>query len=284
LAEAAIKAGCEVWIQSRNRDSLNAVGGVPVGRRIDGDLDGVGWHSRLEGDWDYAVNLVSSAGGGLEGYKRSYIEGNRSIREWAAGRRVGRFLYTSATSVYPQSDGRWVTEADVPEVEALSPSGALLRQSEEETLAADCFGSRIVARLAGIYGPGRHLYLNRLKDGAASIPGDGTAWLNLIHLKDIVTALMTLLECPRLDEAEVFNVVDDRPSRKQEIVDWLAAELGMEPIPFDPTLQGRRSSRRMSPAGLPNRRVRNERLKRMTGWAPAFRDFRAGYRDILGRS
>ncbi len=114
--------------------------------------------------------------------------------------------------------------------------------------------------------------------------GDGTAWLNLIHLKDIVSALMTLLGSPRLDDAEVFNVVDDRPSRKQEIVDWLATELGMEPIPFDPTLQGRRSSRRMSPAGLPNRRVRNGRLKRMTGWAPAFRDFRAGYRDILGRS
>lgn len=284
LAEAAVKGGCEVWIQSRNAASLEAVDGVAKARRVVGNLHDRDWHGKLVGDWDYGVNLVSSAGGGLEGYRTSYLEGNRSIREWAGQRRVGRFLYTSATSVYPQSGGEWVEEEDVPDEGRLSSSGALLRQSEQELLESGVFGEAVVARLAGIYGPGRHLYLNSLREGAESIPGDGSGWLNLIYLKDIIGALVRLLEFPMEERTAVFNVVDDEPSRKQDIVDWLAAELGVDTVPFDPSRQGARAARRVSGGKLPNRRVSNRQLKEITGWAPEYADFRSGYRDILGRN
>ncbi len=284
LAETVVKRGCEVWIQSRNVASLEAVGGIAKERRVEGNLHDRYWHGRLQGDWDYGVNLVSSAGGGLEGYRTSYLEGNRSIREWAGQRRVGRFLYTSATSVYPQSGGEWVGEEDVPEERQLSSSGAVLRQSELEVQESGVFGEAVIARLAGIYGPGRHLYLNRLREGAESIPGDGASWLNLIYLHDIVGALVRLLEIPMEARTAVYNVVDDGPSRKQDIVDWLAAELGVPPIPFDPARKGARASRRVSGGRLPNRRVSNRRLKEGTGWAPAYPDFRSGYRDILGQA
>mgnify|MGYP005841896273 CR=1 FL=1 len=281
LAEAALEEGCEVWIQSRNAASLEAVAGVPEACRVVGNLHEREWHGKLPGDWDYAVNLVSSAGGGLEGYRISYLEGNRSIREWARQGRVGRFLYTSATSVYPQSGGEWVDEDDVPGKEQLSSSGALLRQSELELLGSDVFAEVVIARLAGIYGPGRHLYLNSLREGADAIPGDGSSWLNLIYLKDIVGALKRLLKAPMEEQKAVYNVVDDEPSKKKEIVDWLATKLGMRPIPFDPTRKGARAARRVSGGKLPNRRVSNRRVKEVTGWAPAYPNFRMGYEDLL---
>lgn len=281
LAREAILQGWEVWIHSRNRESLSSVGEVPAGRKVAGNLHETGWHGKLTGRWDAVVNLVSSAGGGIDGYRLSYIEGNRSIRRWAESVDARRFIYSSATSVYPQTDGGWVTEADVPAPESLSANGRILREAELEILESGVFGEAVIARLAGIYGPGRHLYLNRLREGASSIPGDGAGILNLIYLPDIVSALMALLAGPLPGPREVFNVVDDAPSPKQGIVDWLAGELGMATIPFDPDATGSRAARRATGAGLPNRRISNAKLKRHLGWSPRYPDFRAGYRDIL---
>jgi nucleoside-diphosphate-sugar epimerase len=281
LAQAAVAAGWEVWIQSRNAASLAEVKAVPPERRVVGDLHSRDWHPALAGSWDLAINLVSSAGGGLEGYRLSYIEGNRSIREWAERARVRRFIYTSATSVYPQTEEEWVAEEDVPSADHLSPSGRLLREAEESVLASDCFAERVVVRLAGIYGPGRHLYLNRLREGARSLPGDGAAWLNLIYLKDIVGALLLLAAAPLPLATEVFNLVDNEPARKQDIVDWLAAETGLAAAVFDPADAGPRAARRQTQGGLPNRRVSNARIRGQLRWSPQFPDFRAGYRDIL---
>ena len=282
MAMAAVQAGWQVWIQSRNAAALEAVKSVPVERRLRCDLHSRDWHDRLPGHWDVVLNLVSSAGGGLEGYRLSYLEGNRSIAAWAASRPVGRFIYTSATSVYPQSDGSWVSETDVPsELEKLSPSGAILREAELEVLASSAFEERVVARLAGIYGPDRHLYLDRLREGASSLPGEGSAWLNLIHRDDIIDALLLLLDVPLPGPAEVFNVVDNEPARKQVIVDWLAERLGLPSIPFDPEGSGPRVGRRLSGGSLPDRRVSNARIRRFLNWQPAHPDFRAGYNSIL---
>lgn len=279
LAKSLVDNGHEVWLHSRNLESLSAVDTVPDERKVSGNLHETGWHHKLPGSWDLAYNLVSSAGGGLEGYKLSYIQGNQSIREWAAGVEVNRLIYSSATSVYPQSNGEWVGEEDVPAIEQLSSSGQVLYEAEQLVLGASEFRSRVVARLAGIYGPGRHLYLNRMCEGVTTLPGNGNAWLNLVYLKDIVSVLMQLadFDCER----DVFNVVDDLPSRKQDIVDWLAGETGSARMRFDPDEAGPRASRRTTGTGLPNRRVSNSKLKQQLDWTPSYPDYMAGYRDIL---
>ena len=119
-------------------------------RHVVADLHSRDWHGDLQGDWDVVINLVSSAGGGLDGYRLSYIEGNRSIREWAGTRQVDRFVYSSATSVYPQTDGNWVNEEDVPAIDNLSPNGAILRQAECDILDSGVFNESLILRLAPI--------------------------------------------------------------------------------------------------------------------------------------
>ncbi|MEX0326643.1 MAG: NAD-dependent epimerase/dehydratase family protein, partial [Puniceicoccaceae bacterium] len=254
---------------------------VPEERRSRADRHEPEWHGHVRGHGEVASNLVSAAGGGIEGYRLSYLEGNRSIRDWALQADVGRFIYSSATSVYPQTDGEWVDEEDVPELDRLSENGRILRQAELEILDNEVFPRRYIARLGGIYGPGRHLYLNRLREGATSLPGDGLAWLNLIYLHDIVDALMRLAEAGLPGCADIFNVVDNEPARKQAIVDWLAETLALPSIPFDPNQSGPRALRRAAGKGLPNRRISNGKLREVLGWNPRFPDFRAGYRDIL---
>lgn len=285
LADALAAAGHEVWILSRNADSLAAVTGVPERQRVQADLHTTGWHDRLPGDWDCVFNLVSSAGNGLAGYQTSYIDGNQSIITWAGARTVRRFIYTSATSVYPQCDGEWVTEADVPPLEQCSPSGQLLLQAEQLLQQSSAFATApIILRLAGIYGPGRHLYLNQLRAHASAIPGDGNAWLNLIHLDDIVDVLCRCLTAPPALNGKILNLCDDAPARKQEIVDWLAGQLGQPSIPFSADLQTARSQRRHVHGRLPNRRIANQRIRQLLNWQPRHPDFRSGYRAILATS
>jgi nucleoside-diphosphate-sugar epimerase len=142
LAEAAVKAGYAVWIHSRNPESLAAVQSVPHERHLVADLHEKDWHGQLRGHWDVVVNLVSSAGGGIEGYQLSYIDGNRSIRDWARTVEVDRFIYSSATSVYPQTGGEWVCETDVPELDRLSANGKVLRQAELEILQSEVIPRR----------------------------------------------------------------------------------------------------------------------------------------------
>lgn len=281
LAKAAVNAGWEVWIHSRNGESLTAVAEVPEERKIRANLHERDWHERLSGRWDAVVNLVSSAGGGLDGYKLSYLEGNRSILDWATGVDAKRFIYSSATSVYPQSDGSRVDEEDVPAVDQLSANGRILREAELEILESTAFTERVIARLAGIYGPGRHLYLNALRAGESALPGDGASLINLVYLKDIVSALMILMHASLPEDSGVYNIVDNLPVPKQEIVDWLADELGLPTIPFDPSLATRRATRRKSGGRLPNRRVSNEKFRKAFAWEPEFPDYRAGYRDVL---
>lgn len=281
LARAAANAGYEVWIHSRNPETLKAVSEIPLERHIVGDLHGDGWHRKLTGSWDVVFNLVSSAGGGLVGYELSYIEGNRSIMRWAASNPVKRFVYTSATSVYPQTDGEWVTEEDVPELEVLSDSGRILRRAEKEILESKVFGNQVVVRLGGIYGPGRHLYLNSLREKRTELPGDGSAFLNLIYSKDITDVLMHLAGKVDIAPSTIVNLVDDEPEQKQKIVDWLARQLGTSSLQFKPQSAGHRGARRAVVGGLPNRRVRNSRVKQLLDWEPSFPSFREGYADIL---
>lgn len=281
LARLLSRAGHEVWILSRNPEALQAVSEIPGERKIQAHLHDPDWHGRVQGDWLAVVNLVSSAGGGVDGYRISYVEGNRSILHWAASRRVERFLYTSSTSVYSQTDGSLLDEAAVPGPEGLSPTGKWLRQAEESVLANGVIEDTTVLRLGGIYGPGRHLYLNQMQEGRTVLPGDGRAWLNLIYLKDIVGLILHLLARPPQRQSRLYNVVDNHPVRKQALTDWLAAVTGLPAPRFDPELPGNRAVARSLNGRPPNRRIDNARVRRETGWTPQFPDFRAGYREIL---
>jgi nucleoside-diphosphate-sugar epimerase len=166
-------------------------------------------------------------------------------------------LYTSSTSVYAQTDGSVVTEpcpAD-PERE----TGKLLLQAEAITLAA----GGIVARLSGIYGPGRSVILQKFLTGSAIIEEDGRRFLNQIHRDDAARALFHLAASGI--RGEVFNVCDSTPLSQLECYQALAS-IFSRPLP--PT--GPRDANRKR--GWTHKRVSNAKLI-ATGWLPRFPSF-----------
>ena len=216
------------------------------------------------------LNCVSSGGGGIEDYRRNYLEGMHSVVTWLRGTRAVRaVVYTSSTSVYPQDGGVRVDESATT---GGTERAEVLLTTERTLLAAeDAAVTRIVLRLAGIYGPGRHHLLEQVRSGEAA--GRAESHLNLAYREDIAAAVWAAWRAPA--GARVYNVADDGAATKGEVVAWLAARLGVGLPRFTGVPAGGRR------AVTPDRIIANDRLKTELGWRPGCPTFRDGYEKIL---
>jgi nucleoside-diphosphate-sugar epimerase len=281
LARQALARGMQVTALTRNAEQAAALAALGA-EAIVADLAGDAWHGRIAGGAEFVVSCVSSGGGGLDGYRRSYVEGMASILAWArAFGAAGTLVYTSSTSVYPQ-DGGVIVDETAPTTGA-GERAQLLLEAEAQLYAREKTNAPavlpcqrwFVLRLAGIYGPGRHHLLEQVRAG--EIGGRGDHPLNLIHRDDIVTAVWAVLGAPPAVADEIFNVADDGAASKAEITAWLAAQIGV-PVPrfTGEPAAGRR-------AVTPDRVIANRKLKTMLGWQPHYPSFREGYANLLSR-
>lgn len=202
---------------------------------------------------DAFIHCASSGKGGAEMYQAVYVNGMRHLK---AAFPEARPLYTSSTSVYPQADGSEVDEASP--ADPGRETGRLLLEAEQEALAQ----GGAVARLAGIYGPGRSFVLKNLLEGKSGIEVTAAApdgrLLNQIHADDAASAVAHLV-AHRLEG--IYNVVDDAQTTQRECLEKLAQLFSVPTPPETAPDPGRKR-------GWTHKRVSNARL-RATGWAPA---------------
>jgi nucleoside-diphosphate-sugar epimerase len=202
---------------------------------------------------DFIVHCAASGRGGAEAYQRVYVDGCRNLSNSFPGTPL---LFTSSTSVYAQTDGSVVTEESpaIPDRE----TGHLLLEAERIIL--DAGGS--VARLSGIYGPGRSVILKKFLTGEAVIEEDGRRFLNQIHRDDAAGAIFHLATTRA---SGIFNVSDSTPLSQRTCYEKLA-EMFSRPLPPS----GPRDLNRKR--GWTHKQVSNEKL-RATGWTPNFPSF-----------
>ena len=203
---------------------------------------------------DLIVHCAASGRGGVDAYQRVYLAGCRNLTEAFPGVPL---VFTSSTSVYAQTDGSVVTE-DSPAIPARE-TGRLLLEAERLTLAA----AGVVVRLAGIYGPGRSVILQKFLAGEAVLEEDGRRFLNQIHRDDAARAIYHLATAGL--RGAVFNVCDSRPLAQ---LDCYAALSRMFARPLPPS--GPRDPNRKR--GWTHKQVSNEKL-RATGWQPQYPSF-----------
>ena len=203
---------------------------------------------------DAVVHCASSGRGGVEQYRAIYFEGAHALLEVLAPR---QFVFTSSTSVYAQINGSEVHEASVAEPDR--ETGKVLRETEELVLSR----AGVVARLAGIYGPGRSVLLKKFFSGEAIIEGDGRRFINQVHRDDVASALAHLIE---LDGRGIFNVNDNEPMTQRAVYEWLAQHFNQPLPPMGPIDPNRKR-------GWTSKRVSNAKLRAL-GWTPKFSSFR----------
>lgn len=202
-------------------------------------------------DADFIIHCAASGRGGAGAYQRVYVDGCLNLTEKFPSVPI---LFTSSTSVYSQSDGSVVTEESPTDPDR--ETGRLLLEAERITL--DACG--IVARLAGIYGPGRSVILKKFLSGEAVIEEDGRRYLNQIHRDDAARAILHLVTIGA--RAEVFNVSDSRPLSQLECYQKLSAIFNRPLPPSGPRDLDRKR-------GWTHKQVSNAKLLDM-GWRPHF--------------
>lgn len=172
-----------------------------------------------------------------------------------------RLIYVSSTAVYGQNAGEKVDERSACAPEAFN--GRVLLEGERRARELSAHG--VALRLSGLYGPGRHWLLRRVRAGTAIAPG--THWTNRIHLDDAAALAARLARLATVPTCVIG--VDDEPVPEHEVLDWLAARMGLPPLP-----------RRDDAPTVSGKRLCND-LSRSLGWQPRYASYRDGYTSEL---
>jgi nucleoside-diphosphate-sugar epimerase len=257
LALRLKEAGHEIsaWVHSAT--SAESLKERQFYRVIAGSVaDGSVWDA-LNENFDLVIHCASSGRGGEAAYEEVFLKGALMM---GSRQPSARKIFVSSTSVYAQAEGEIVTEESP--AEPVTATGRILREAERAALAS---GATVI-RSSGIYGPGRGVLFEKFRRGEAIIEGDGLRWINQIHQRDLVAALVQLIDVGA--PGEVYNASDDTAVTQREYYKWCAKFLG-KPMPPEGPINTQRKR------GLTNKRVSNAKL-RATGWASTYPSFREG--------
>ncbi|WP_144711834.1 NAD-dependent epimerase/dehydratase family protein [Curtobacterium pusillum] len=220
---------------------------------------------------DTTVVVVAAAAGSrdVDEYRATYVDGLRNVLDGIdASAAEPRLVVVSSTAVYDVDDGSEVTE-ETPAAGG-TPTAAVLIEAEA-LLRARAPGA-VLVRLSGIYGPGRERLITQVRDGSARLAPGTSPHNNRIHRDDAAAALVHLATVS--DPAPLYLGTDDEPSRLDDVLRFLADELGLpEPTRGDGDARQVGGDKRLSNA-----------LLRSTGWEPRYPTFREGYRAVLAGS
>jgi nucleoside-diphosphate-sugar epimerase len=225
--------------------------------------------AKLPAPFDWVVNCVSATGGGAEDYRQIYLQGTQNLIEWLTATPPKKFVYTSSTSVYGQTDGSLVKETS-PTEPAVETARILVETERILLEAAQKKFPAVILRVAGIYGPDRGHWFKQYLKGESRREGKGERILNMIHRDDVAGIIIAALKSGRM--GEVYNAVDDEPVAQIQFFRWLSGALDkpMPPaVPEDLDADRKR--------GLTNKRVSNRKLKMELGYQFKYTTFRQGY-------
>ncbi|MBY0519345.1 MAG: SDR family NAD(P)-dependent oxidoreductase [Sphingomonas sp.] len=178
---------------------------------------------------------------------------------------VGWFGYLSSTGVYGDTGGAWVDEQ--------APLNARRTARQAADAAWLAHGARVF-RLPGIYGPGRSA-LDRVIAGRAHRIDLPDQVFSRIHVDDIASGVLAGLAAA----PGAYNLADDHPCSQNAVIEYACALLGRAPPPLM-TMDEAALSPMARGFYAENRRVANNKAKRLLGWRPLYPDYRAGLRAL----
>jgi nucleoside-diphosphate-sugar epimerase len=271
LGTELVRLGHTVFGLRRNAHSNSDLQAAGIVRLI-GDVTKSEILAELRPNYDWVINCVSSSGGGADNYQAVYLQGTHNLLKWLSSTPPKKFIYTSSTSVYAQTDGSLVTETS-PTEPAADTARVLLETEKLLLQAASANFPAVILRVAGIYGPGRGYWFKQFLQGEAKIEGTGERFLNMVHRDDVAGAIIAALE--KVRPGEIYNVVDDEPVTQLDLYRWLAATSGRDLPPFaDPERQPNRKR------GSTNKRISNHKLKSELAYQFKYPTFREGFTTL----
>lgn len=157
------------------------------------------------------------------------------------------------------------TDRLLDEDAALHPNAVTQSAADMEILVQRSGLDWIIMRGGMFYGPGtgrERQWREGARTGTLRLPGDGAAYISLVHVADMAAACVLAAE--RAAPQTLFAAVDDEPVTFGALFDHIATlENGPPPQPGAPAIA--------------SCRVTNARIKASLGWQPFYSTYRAGF-------
>ncbi|PYO86490.1 MAG: hypothetical protein DMD58_16705 [Gemmatimonadetes bacterium] len=205
---------------------------------------------------------------------RQAVHGHDAVINLAAAIAEGgaRMIQESFAPIYADMGDRWIDET-APTIPARYNRAVLDAEAATERAQG------VVLRFAYFYGPDSDFtraFLASVRKGRAQLIGDPAGFWPMVSHDDAASAVVAALTVP----AGIYNVVDDEPLRRRELVDSLAATLNAPPPKLLPAWLkyllgslGETLSR--------SQRISNRKLKAASGWVPRWRSAREGLAEVI---
>ncbi len=185
--------------------------------------------------------------------------------------------YLSTTAVYGDRQGGWVDETS--DLAPQMPRGRWRMGAEKQWRSTmDDYGLPVhIFRLAGIYGPGRN-QLNKLKaQKARRIIRKGQLF-SRIHVDDIAQVLSASIQRP--NPGAVYNVCDNEAAPPQDVIEFAARLLGIDPPPAELFEEAQLSDMARS-FYSESKKVSNEKIKTELGVELKYPTYREGISALV---
>lgn len=204
------------------------------------------------------IVALSATERSASGYRQAYVEPVERLAQSLDGwqQLPRRVLVVSSSRVYGADDGQELDESSRPQPTGWA--GATLLEMEQRLSALPV--PVTVARLSGIYGPGRD-WLRRQARQADQRAPVRNHWTNRIHIEDAAAALVHLaldVEQPH----DCYLVSDRQPTPLFEVLNYLRDQEGLAQLADTVPVSG-------------GKRLSSERLAN-SGFLWQYPDFRAG--------
>ncbi|OWZ25284.1 SDR family oxidoreductase [Wolbachia endosymbiont of Wuchereria bancrofti] len=179
--------------------------------------------------------------------------------------------YLSATSVYGDHAGNWVTEES--ETKPIESRGKSRLRAEKKWL-----NSKLpvhIFRLAGIYGPGRNVLVDLQLNKARNVQKEGHLF-SRIHVEDISNILFSSMQ--NIKPGEIYNCADDLPATQSEVVAYAAELLNVsvpEPVEISSLPDYAQSFY------LGSKKVSNVKVKRDLGISLVYFNYKVGLENLI---
>ena len=201
----------------------------------------------------------------------------RAALQAAYGAGAARFIHFSSAGLYGSlpDDEVWIDET-APVARDDPPMANVLADEQEVERCSFERLSRVILRLAPVYGPGRGLR-ERIRKGEYRILDDGQHATSRIHVDDVVRVVFAAEQ--RAPEHAVYLVADDEPTTQGQYAAWLSERMGVAMPPSRPMFEPG------APRAHRNRRIRNTLMKQELAVElqyPSFREGEAAIEAELG--
>lgn len=184
----------------------------------------------------FHCGAFSSPWGSRLAFEEANVAGTENVIEGCRRSGVGRLIYVSSPSVYPQREALQMREDTMLAGRPLNHYIATKRRADKLVTKAASRGLDVITlRPRALFGPGDEALFPRLlrvnQMGRFPLIGFADPWMDCTYIDNAVDALILAAEAPIECSGNIYNITNGEPIRRSQLLETLFAEVGM---PYSP--------------------------------------------------